>query len=214
MRAVTLCLTLLACVLAAPAQALEQTLVASDGEAGDYLGGDVAVDGDTAVVGATQNFVGPGLVYVFTRDGDVWTQTARLQGSDTQAGDAFGQNVAIDGDTIVVGAPRHLNGSADDEAGAVYTFTRGGDPNREETAKLTIESPATADARLGSGVAIDGGVIAASAPAEGNTGSGGYGAVYLFDRTGDADRNQKARFGVGRSGGRRPRRGLWARDPR
>lgn len=195
MRAVTLRLTLLACLLfAAPAHALQQTLVASDGAEDDYFGWDVAVDGDTAVVGATQNFAGPGFVYVFTRNGDVWTQTARLQGSDTQTGDHFGQHVAVQGDTIVVGAPYHIVG-ADRQAGAVYTFDRTGTPNRAETAKLTLPSPATANAAFGSGVAIDGGVIAAAAAAEGNVpGQGGYGAVYLFDRTGAADRHPKARL--------------------
>ena len=194
MRLIALCLALLACLLvAAPAHALEQTLIASDGAEGDYFGWSVAVDGDTAVVGATQNFAGPGFVYVFTRGGDVWKQTARLQGSDTETGDHFGQHVAIDGDTIVVGAPRHIIGT--EAAGAVYTFARTGSPNRTETAKLTIASPATATPSLGSGVAIDGDVIAAGAPAEGSSpGVGGYGAVYLFDRTGDADRHEKARL--------------------
>ena len=113
MRAATLCLTLLlACLFAAtPAHALQQTLVASDGQEDDYFGADVAVDGDTAVVGATTNFQSAGYVYVFTRDGDTWTQTARLQGSDTESGDQFGVNVAIEGDTIVVGAPKHPNGT-------------------------------------------------------------------------------------------------------
>ncbi len=194
MRYVALCLALLACLLAAaPAAALEQTLIASDGVEDDYFGSSVAVDGDTAVVGATQNFAGPGFVYVFTRDGDVWKQTARLQGSDTASGDHFGQSVAIDGDTIVVGAPRNIIGA--DAAGAVYTFARTGAPNRTETAKLTIASPATATPALGSGVAIDGDVIAAGAPAEGSgPGVGGYGAVYLFDRTGNPDRHEKARL--------------------
>lgn len=195
MRAATLCATLLAClVAAAPAGALEQTLIASDGAANDFLGWSVAVDGDTAVVGAIQNFSGPGLAYVFTRNGDTWAQTARLQGSDTQAGDGFGQSVAIDGDTIVVGAPRHIIGT-DQRAGAVYTFARNGTPTRTETAKLTAAAPATQNATLGSGVAIDGDVIAASAPAEGSApGVGGYGAVYLFDRTGDPARHEKARL--------------------
>src|SRR5688500_10438727 len=94
---------------AAPAHALEQKLVATDGAENDYLGWDVDVDGDTAVVGGVQEeSESPGIVYVFTRSGDSWTQTARLQATDTQVGDRFGQSVAIDGDTIVVGAPNHI----------------------------------------------------------------------------------------------------------
>lgn len=39
-------------VLAAPAAALEQKLTAADGAASDGFGGSVAIEGDTAVVGA------------------------------------------------------------------------------------------------------------------------------------------------------------------
>ena len=46
-----------------------------------------------------------GAVYVFTRSGGVWTQQAYLKASNTDAWDGFGNSVAIEGDTLVVGAP-------------------------------------------------------------------------------------------------------------
>jgi hypothetical protein len=90
-------------VLPAPALALEQKLVAP-GATGYGLGDSVAVDGDTAVVGAPFDVGTRGAVYVFTRTGDSWTQTAKLTASDGAAEDGLGDSVAIDGDTIVVGA--------------------------------------------------------------------------------------------------------------
>ena len=90
--------------------ALEQaTLTAGDGAAGDTLGYSVALDGDTALVGAYNATVGgnasAGAVYVFTRTGTTWSQQAKLTaGADAAAGDAFGISVALSGDTALVGA--------------------------------------------------------------------------------------------------------------
>ncbi len=95
-------------------------LKASNTDTGDELGYAVAVDGDTVIVGARfedSNATGvnngqmdntasdAGAVYVFTRTGGVWSQQAYLKASNTEADDYFGFAVAIDGDTIVVGAP-------------------------------------------------------------------------------------------------------------
>jgi hypothetical protein len=91
--------------LAAPAAALEQTLTAADGVAGDQFGQSVAVEGDTAVVGAPFADGARGAVYVFARAGDGWTQTAKLTASDGAVRDRLGSSVAIAGDTIVAGAP-------------------------------------------------------------------------------------------------------------
>lgn len=79
----------------------------------------VAIDGDTAVVGASQESSGStgvngdqlnndefrsGAAYVFVRDGVGWSQQAYLKASNTEASDGFGGRVSISGDTIVVGA--------------------------------------------------------------------------------------------------------------
>ena len=89
------------------------------------------VDGDQADDSAPA----AGAAYVFVRDGTTWRQQAYLKASNTQAGDTFG-DVAIDGDTIVVGAVNEDGGSAgvdgdqDDESatssGAAYVFVRQG----------------------------------------------------------------------------------------
>jgi hypothetical protein len=95
----------------------QKKLVASDGSAGDAFGAAVAVHGDTAVVGA--HYDDPlgdssGSAYVFQRTAGKWSEQKKLLASDGTATDYFGGSVAVDTDTVVVGA--HLAG--------VYVFER------------------------------------------------------------------------------------------
>ena len=94
-------------------------LKASNAGAEDQFGASVALSGDTIVVGADEESGsitstlgspnneadGAGAVYVYTRSVDgMWTQAAYLKASNAEGQDQFGQSVAVDGDTIVVGA--------------------------------------------------------------------------------------------------------------
>ncbi len=87
-------------------------LIASDGATGDAFGLQVAVSGDTVVVGARfddiATRVDQGSAYVFVRPPGGWsgtlTESAKLTASAGAPQDLFGDRVAIDGDTIVVGA--------------------------------------------------------------------------------------------------------------
>ena len=96
-------------------------LAASDAAAGDNFGRSVAIEGDTIVVGTPRRdaFSGgnavPGAAYVLrASDG---AELAKLTTADGAADDGFGWSVAIDGDTIVVGAGRHATTD-----GAAYVF--------------------------------------------------------------------------------------------
>ena len=82
-------------------------LRASDGAMLDVFGASVALDGDTAVIGAREdddNGLQSGSAYVFTRSGGVWTEQAKLLAADGAAGDIFGEDVALNGDTAVISA--------------------------------------------------------------------------------------------------------------
>ena len=83
-------------------------LTAADADSIDYFGSTVAVDGGTVVIGAEGDDSGTGAVYIFrTLDGGTtYDQVAKLTLADKTAGDYFGKSVAIDGDTVVVGASR------------------------------------------------------------------------------------------------------------
>ena len=108
----------------------EQILFANDAEAGDELGNSCDVYGEYAVVGASKEDANgvsdAGSVYVYHRSGNTWTQQAKLTASDGEASDYLGgiRNLAIYGDTVVVGArDEDTGGSA---AGSAYVFVRSG----------------------------------------------------------------------------------------
>jgi hypothetical protein len=146
-------------------------LTASDGAAGDRFG-IVAVDGDTVVVGAYLDDVGAnadqGSVYVFVKPAGGWggplTEQARLIASDGAAGDSFGLHLAMDGDTVVVGARHDDNGTRTDQ-GSAYVFVRPADGwtgTMTQAAKLTNSSGAAND-WFGDRVAVDGDTVVVGA---------------------------------------------------
>ena len=135
----------------------EQELLASDGAGSDDFGFAVAIDGDTAVIGAPgddDNGSRSGSVYVFRFDGTAWNEEAKLTASDGAAGDSLGGAVAVSGDAAVVGA------FDDDDfgfrSGAAYMYRFDGvDWNQE--AKLTASNAGPSQG-FGSSVSIDGDV--------------------------------------------------------
>ncbi len=166
-------------------------LKASNGEGGDKFGSDVAIDGDTIVVGA-ENEDGvsnlkstSGAAYVFVRNGTTWTEQQVLRASDAAIGDWFGSDVAISGDTIVVGAWKENQ---------AFVFTRSGDVWTQQQI-LTGSNTESGDS-FGRDVTIDGDTIVVGAFAEASAATGvngdetdnsagangGAGAAYVFLR--------------------------------
>jgi hypothetical protein len=134
----------------------QSKLVPFDGTRSHYFASDVAISGDTAVIGAAPALVGlVGKAYVFVRSGGVWTGQRVLTASDGNPDDNFGAAVAISGDTILVGAVRALVGGRFG-AGKTYVFRRSGTPPVwTQEAVLTSLLTASGDA-FGSAVAISG----------------------------------------------------------
>jgi hypothetical protein len=82
-------------------------LLAETAHAGDQFGVSVAVDGDTAVIGADNawgTIEAMGAAYVFRFDGMQWVFEQELTAPDADGPDHFGVSVAIDDDTLLVGA--------------------------------------------------------------------------------------------------------------
>jgi hypothetical protein len=75
-------------------------LVADDGVF--QFGQSLAAERDVLVVGAPGGDE-RGAVYVFTRDGGIWNEQAKLIPSDGESVGAFGSSVALSGHTLVVG---------------------------------------------------------------------------------------------------------------
>lgn len=200
-------------------------LKAASPDNADNFGFSCDIDGDTIVIGSRSEdssaagvngdqldngLFNSGAAYVFVRNGTTWTQQAFLKASNPGFQDAFGIAVAIDGDTLVVGAPSEdsgaqgVNGDQNNNAvgnsGAAYVFVRDGETwTQQAYLKQSNTEPTTAngfaDDAFGVGLAICGDTIAVGAPGEDSSATGingeqfdnnalGSGAVYIFTRNG------------------------------
>jgi len=164
--------------------AQESRLTAGDGAANDRFGYSVALDGDTALVGAVYDTAGAissqGSAYVFTRSGNTWTQQAKLTAADGASYDFFGTSVALDGDTALVGA---CTDGIISQQGSAYVFTRSGNTWTQQ-AKLTADDGTSYDF-FGTSVALDGNTALVGAYKD-DLGSSSYpGSAYVFTRSGN-----------------------------
>jgi hypothetical protein len=163
----------------------EQKLMASDGQSKDHLGMSVAIDGDTAVVGANSANSNQGVAYVFTRSANAWTQQQKLVADDLTAKAQFGISVAINGAIVVVGAH-----GMDTDRGAAYVFTGNGATWTQQQ-KLIADDRADGDG-FGFSVAISGDTVAdtvvdtvvVGASFAGTGGNLFQGSAYVFTQSG------------------------------
>jgi hypothetical protein len=177
----------------------------------DYFGENIAISGDTLVVSAqfeSSNATGidgdqlndlsesSGAAYVFIRTAETWSQQAYLKASNAQTNDIFGNSVAIDGDTIVVGAlgedsdAMGLNGNEFDNSsnnsGALYVFNRLDDVWLQS--HYVKASNSQANDLFGQSVAVDENTIVSGSIDEDSNGedeannqSHNSGAAYVFE---------------------------------
>ncbi|UCG48375.1 MAG: FG-GAP repeat protein, partial [Phycisphaerales bacterium] len=110
-------------------------LTASDGNNGDLFGWAVAYDGTKIIAGSPLNDDYRGAAYVFSWNGTSWDEEQKLVASDGESrtergypspaayGDRLGMAVAIDADTIVIGAQWDQCDCANNMfAGSAYVF--------------------------------------------------------------------------------------------
>ncbi len=96
---------------------LVQKLFADDGVTNDQFGLSIALEGNTAIIGAIGVNDSRGAVYIFTNSGGTWIQTQKLMASDGQQLDWFGFSVGISGTHLIVGAR-----NAQSDRGAAYFY--------------------------------------------------------------------------------------------
>ena len=196
----------------------------------DRFGYSVSLDGDTLAVGspyessaaigidgdqADDSAEWSGAVYVFIRQSGVWSQQAYIKPFNTEAGDIFGLEVSLDGESLAVGAIGEQSsiggintGFETDNSqviegggGAVYVFVRSG---TVWTQQAYIKASNTGDGDgFGAALQLDGDTLAVGAYLEDSRGVGvngdevdhpsgeDSGAVYVFKRT-DASWVQEA----------------------
>ena len=121
------------------------------------------------------------VLHVVTVDGVItWRQQVKLEGTTAVNTKTFGRAVAMDGDTLAVGADR----MGDSTTGVVYIYVRSGS-NWIEEAKL-YPWDATARHTFGSVLALSGNLLVVGDPNNGSTAwntTNGTGAVYVFRRS-------------------------------
>ncbi|WP_319475832.1 FG-GAP repeat protein [Marispirochaeta aestuarii] len=149
----------------------------------DHFGSSVAISGDTAVVGSPNDEYGDvnpdsGAVYVFRRDDEGnWPQETRLTAADASAGDNFGSSVAIDGDSLIIGAP--FDDYRDYSSGSAYIFTREGGGWKQ----IKLSPDSRADHLFGLSVAIEKDTAIVGAPQGRDFRDVRTGSAYLFVKT-------------------------------
>jgi len=190
----------------------------------DHFGASVALDNDTLAVGvryedSNQTTItnddstastndsnsSSGAVFVYKRTGTNWAQEAYIKAANNDSEDLFGWSVALEGDTLVVGAYQEdsdqstiTNGTSassndsNSESGAVYFYKRTGN-NWAQMAYIKACDSGDGD-RFGYSVSLDNGSLAVGAIEEdsnqttitngscpsNNTSSSNSGAAYVF----------------------------------
>ncbi len=155
-------------------------------EHGAYFGRSVDLSGTTLVAGAARedsNGNDSGAVYVFERDqggSENWGQVKRMTGEN--AGDLYGFEVAISGDTMVIGAPYEDTGGTN--RGAVYVYYRdnGGAGNWGLEKKIPYGGAGGAgDAFFGWALDLSGDILIVGAPND-DTNANNSGYTYVYSR--------------------------------
>ena len=161
-------------------------LVADDGRAGDQFGFSVAVSGNTAVVGAPDDdtlttVIDHGSAYVFVRSGNNWTQQGKLLNVSVEPGNRFGQSVALNGNTAVIGSPGD-EVNANNSQGSATVWVRNGATWTVQQV-LTASDGAVPD-QFGFSVALQNNAVVIGAPGRRELGNFSQGAAYVFNRSG------------------------------
>lgn len=153
----------------------------------DDFGWSVAIDNSTIVVGElldrTQGYRA-GAVHIFELSSGDWTRVAKLLPPFGIENQNFGFSVAIDVDTIVVGAPHWTGGIG---IGAAYAFNRGSGWV-DAIAGASEELPATDNSTgdfYGASVGISGDLAVVGASFDDDAIKGdGSGSITILDRSG------------------------------
>ncbi|MCA9973063.1 MAG: hypothetical protein KC425_22750 [Anaerolineales bacterium] len=150
----------------------------------------VALDGDTAVIGAP-HAAGKGAAYVFVRSADgSWLLQATLVGRDTDDGDQLGTAVIVAGDTVLIGAPNADVGTI--RAGAVYAFKRDAAGAWAEQAKFSSSDYRTGD-KFGCALAMSGPLVLVGAYYDDD----GLGAAFVFAQDAGGNWVEQAKLTAG-----------------
>ena len=166
----------------------EARLQAGDPKSQQRFGYSVALQGNSAVVGAYRDSTAgyeAGAAYVFENRGGKWSAGAKVTPNDARASQYFGWSVAIEGPRVVVGAWYDGDGTAD-PLGSVYVFHSNGVRWLQE--KKLIASERTPMHLFGWAVAVNGSTVGVGARLD-DEAADKAGAVYLYRASAETGSN-------------------------
>ena len=160
-----------------------QVLTAIDANKDDAYGQSIALTESFLVIGAPHSdspHTNSGAVYVYNRKDNQWQFHSKLTADDGAEGDLFGISVAIDGNSLLVGADLHDETA--ENAGAVYAYVFE-DNQWHKQAKLLASDSGKTDI-FGVRVALSGDTALISARRDDIEGVGiDAGSAYIFERS-------------------------------
>ncbi len=138
----------------------------------------VAINGDRMIVGSPSPYSGgQGNAYYFTQAGDNWSLSRQISPPVSQSDQAFGQKVELNGSQIFIAAPG-FNSAGGTKSGAVYIY------NSDGSSLVQTLAGSAAYVAYGTGLAVDGNVLAVGAPQAIGREASGNGSVYVYTFSG------------------------------
>jgi len=162
-------------------------------EAFSYFGGSIALSGDWALVGATQDPDGAstGVVYAYERgSGGTWSLSQTIVAPDQEDYDGFGA-VAIEGDTALIG--KSGDSTLGSSAGRVYVYVRDGTGTWQNTDDFAAADTEATD-YFGSDIAMKDGTAIVYSSGAGDFALGLSSAVYVFEEQTDGTWSEVAKI--------------------
>lgn len=143
------------------------SLTAPGGRSGDWFGHAIDTDGTRVAVGAygdDEGGSGSGAVHVFRRDGPRWRHEQTLRSPQPRPQEWFGFAVAIEGEWLLAGVPRHSGVAASSGAAWVFRLV-GGEWRPHAMLQPAVEDPADAEQSwFGYAIAFTGDTAAIASP--------------------------------------------------
>lgn len=145
----------------------------------------LSADGNTAIVGGSEDDTATGAVWVFTRSGSIWTQQGpKLVGTGAVSvpSQVVGQGgivaLSADGNTFI-----ETSGEDNSDTGAAWIFTRSGSVWTQQGPKL-VGTGAIRASQQGTAAAISADGNTAVVGGYGDINSYGGGAIWVYTRSG------------------------------
>ena len=166
---------------------LVETRISPESEVSGALFGSSVAASSNLVVAGTANEVSNGISYVsaslLNAPADpqgIWSLDGKILSRDFQTGGLCGVSVALDGDLLLVGAPRAVTNTV--RTGVAYLYSRHqGGSNAWGLVKRFLAYDAAAEDEYGSLVAVSGDTLAVAADRDTTSAAQG-GSVYLYAR--------------------------------